>query len=163
MLFNKIQPFLLSFAINNPSMESEKKMLRSYAPDVDEHILDRLVATFGELRSLADRGQTQYPYSTREAVAIVKHFQQYPEDGLQVGQNFRSLLIVFQTACQNVFDFDIYNEEASKQVLEVLMRHGIPINARNDDIRLAAELRLSDPPKSQGHWLVNSQKEKIIS
>jgi len=69
----------------------------------------------------------------------------------------------FQTACQNVFDFDIYNEEASKQVLEVLMRHGIPINARNDDIRLAAELRLSDPPKSQGHWLVNSQKEKIIS
>jgi len=65
-------------------MESEKKMLRSYAPDVDEHILDRLVATFGELRSLADRGQTQYPYSTREAVAIVKHFQQYPEDGLQV-------------------------------------------------------------------------------
>ncbi|CAG5105530.1 Oidioi.mRNA.OKI2018_I69.chr1.g2207.t1.cds [Oikopleura dioica] len=126
------------FAIDNPSIESEKKMLKSYAPDLEDHILDRLVATFGELRSLADRGQTQYPYSTREAVAIVKHFQKYPEDGLQ-------------TACENVFDFDIYNEEASKQVLEVLMRHGIPINARNDDIRLAAELRLSDPPKSQGH------------
>lgn len=147
-------------------MESEKKMLRSYAPDVDEHILDRLVATFGELRSLADRGQTQYPYSTREAVAIVKHFQQYPDDGLQVELNwfFEDFFNCnFKTACQNVFDFDIYNEEASKQVLEVLMRHGIPINARNDDIRLAAELRLSDPPKSQGHWLVNSQKEKIIS
>ena len=79
-------PYLtkFSFAIDNPSIESEKKMLKSYAPDLEDHILDRLVATFGELRSLADRGQTQYPYSTREAVAIVKHFQKYPEDGLQV-------------------------------------------------------------------------------
>ena len=33
-------------------------MLIKYAPDVDGSILDRLVATFAELRSLADQGQS---------------------------------------------------------------------------------------------------------
>ena len=45
--------------------------------------MDRLVATFAELRALADQGQTQYPYSTREAVAIVKHLANYPDEGIQ--------------------------------------------------------------------------------
>jgi hypothetical protein len=35
----------------------------------------RLVKTFAELRSMADEGQIQYPYSTREVVNIVKHLQ----------------------------------------------------------------------------------------
>ena len=60
-------------------------MLKAYAPEMDDRIVDRLVATFSELRSLADQGQTQYPYSTREAVAIVKHLQLYPDEGIQVG------------------------------------------------------------------------------
>ena len=47
-----------SFAIDNPTLESEKQMLIKYAPDVDGSILDRLVATFAELRSLADQGQS---------------------------------------------------------------------------------------------------------
>ena len=32
-------------------------MLIKYAPDIDGSILDRLVATFAELRSLADQGE----------------------------------------------------------------------------------------------------------
>ena len=51
---------------------------------MEEKTIDRLVATFAELRTMADQGQTQYPYSTREAVAIVKHLQQYPDEGIQV-------------------------------------------------------------------------------
>ena len=51
--------------------------------DLDDGVLDRLVATFAELRALADQGQTQYPYSTREAVAIVKHLANYPDEGIQ--------------------------------------------------------------------------------
>jgi hypothetical protein len=35
----------------------------------------RLVKTFAELRSMADEGQIQYPYSTREVVNIVKHLE----------------------------------------------------------------------------------------
>ena len=50
---------------------------------MDDGVLDRLVATFAELRALADQGQTQYPYSTREAVAIVKHLANYPDEGIQ--------------------------------------------------------------------------------
>ena len=87
-----------SFAIDNPTLESEKQMLIKYAPgkyidflhynniwywDLDDGVLDRLVATFAELRALADQGQTQYPYSTREAVAIVKHLANYPDEGIQ--------------------------------------------------------------------------------
>ena len=30
---------------------------------------------FGELRELADQGRLQYPYSTRELVAVVRHLQ----------------------------------------------------------------------------------------
>lgn len=50
-------------------------MLRQYGPDVPEPILQKLVAAFGELRTLADQGIINYPYSTREVVNIVKHLQ----------------------------------------------------------------------------------------
>lgn len=50
-------------------------MLKQYGPDVPEAIVQKLVAAFGELRSLADQGIINYPYSTREVVNIVKHLQ----------------------------------------------------------------------------------------
>ena len=50
-------------------------MLRHYGRDVPEHLLQKLVAAFSELRSMADEGLISYPYSTREVVAIVKHLQ----------------------------------------------------------------------------------------
>ena len=45
-------------------------MLREYGGDVPERLLQRLVATFAELREMADDGLIAYPYSTREVVAI---------------------------------------------------------------------------------------------
>lgn len=62
-------------AVDNPKPQSELAMLRQYGPDVPEPILQKLVAAFGELRSLADQGIINYPYSTREVVNIVKHLQ----------------------------------------------------------------------------------------
>lgn len=50
-------------------------MLRQYGPNVPEPVLQKLVAAFGELRSLADQGIINYPYSTREVVNIVRHLQ----------------------------------------------------------------------------------------
>ena len=120
-------------------------MLIKYAPEVDDAILDRLVATFAELRHLADQGQTQYPYSTREAVAIVKHLSQFPDEGIQA-------------ACANVFDFDVYNEEATRLVVQVLQRHGIPVNADTDDVRMAAKWDLSTTkPRTTHKWSVSSR------
>lgn len=62
-------------AIDNPSVESEMALLRSYGPDVPEETMRRLVAAFGDLRNLADEALIQYPYSTREVVNIIKHLQ----------------------------------------------------------------------------------------
>lgn len=62
-------------AIDNPSVESELALLRSYGPDVPQRTMERLVAAFGELRDLADQALIQYPYSTREVVNIIKHLQ----------------------------------------------------------------------------------------
>lgn len=50
-------------------------MLRRYGDTVPDATLRRLVAAFGELRSLADQGLISYPYSTREVVSVVKHLQ----------------------------------------------------------------------------------------
>lgn len=99
-------------AIDNPSEESEMSMLKQYGPDVSEETLRRLVKAFSELRSKADEGTIQYPYSTREVVNIVKHLQKFPNEGL--GQVVR-----------NVFDFDAYDGEARKSVEEVLHKHGM--------------------------------------
>lgn len=62
-------------AIDNPSVESEIALLRSYGPDVPEETMRHLVGAFGELRDLADQALIQYPYSTREVVNIIKHLQ----------------------------------------------------------------------------------------
>ena len=50
-------------------------LLASYGPDVPGPLLAKLVHGFGELRTMADLGKLQYPYSTREVVAVVKHLQ----------------------------------------------------------------------------------------
>ena len=40
-----------------------------------DELLDKVVSSFAELRQLSDEGLISYPYSTREAVNIVKHLQ----------------------------------------------------------------------------------------
>lgn len=62
-------------AVDNPKPQAELAMLKQYGPNVPDAILQKLVAAFGELRSMADQGTITYPYSTREVVNIVKHLQ----------------------------------------------------------------------------------------
>jgi len=82
--------------VPNPDLESEMNLLQSFGPDVDSSIIKQLAGSFDHLRSLADRGEISYPYSTREAVAVVKHLQQYPEDGVVA-------------AIHNVLDYDSFD------------------------------------------------------
>lgn len=65
-------------AVDNPKPQAELAMLKQYGPDVPQATLQKLVAAFGELRSMADQGTISYPYSTREVVNIVKHLQVKP-------------------------------------------------------------------------------------
>jgi von Willebrand factor A domain-containing protein 8 len=45
-------------------------------------LIASLTAAFAELRKLNEEGIVAYPYSTREIVAVAKHLEQYPEDGV---------------------------------------------------------------------------------
>ncbi|XP_058040476.1 von Willebrand factor A domain-containing protein 8 isoform X1 [Ahaetulla prasina] len=128
-------------AVDNPKPNSELAMLRQYGPDVPDSVLQKLVAAFGELRSLADQGIINYPYSTREVVNIVKHLQKFPTEGLA-------------NVVRNVFDFDSYNKEMREILIRTLHKHGIPIGAKPDNVQMAKELPLPDT-KFMGYWKMN--------
>lgn len=53
---------------------------QKYGPSVDEHVLRKLVGSFGALRRLSDQGLLAYPYSMRELVGIVTHLEKYPDE-----------------------------------------------------------------------------------
>uniref|UniRef100_F6QXZ7 von Willebrand factor A domain-containing protein 8 n=1 Tax=Ciona intestinalis TaxID=7719 RepID=F6QXZ7_CIOIN len=126
-------------AVDNPSVSSELDMLRQYGENVPEASLKKLVAAFGELRDLADRGLISYPYSTREVVNIVKHLEKFPKEGLA-------------NVVRNVFDFDAYSKETKEQLASVMHKHGIPVGAKPHDTNLVfCSLPLS-VPKLSGYW-----------
>ncbi|XP_013855455.1 von Willebrand factor A domain-containing protein 8 [Austrofundulus limnaeus] len=116
-------------------------MLKQYGPDVPEATLQKLVAAFGELRSMADQGTISYPYSTREVVNIVKHLQKFPNEGLA-------------NVVRNVFDFDSYNKDLRDVLIDSLHKHGIPIGAKPTSVKLAKELPLPEV-RMTGYWTLN--------
>ncbi|XP_047456688.1 von Willebrand factor A domain-containing protein 8 [Mugil cephalus] len=128
-------------AVDNPKPQAELAMLKQYGPDVPDATLQKLVAAFGELRSMADQGTITYPYSTREVVNIVKHLQKFPNEGLA-------------NVVRNVFDFDSYNKDMRDVLIEALHKHGIPIGAKPSSVKLAKELPLPEV-KMTGYWTLN--------
>eukprot|EP00079_Xenopus_tropicalis_P021730 XP_012813198.1 PREDICTED: von Willebrand factor A domain-containing protein 8 [Xenopus tropicalis] len=127
-------------AVDNPMPQSELAMLKQYGPNVPDAVLQKLVAAFGELRSMADQGIITYPYSTREVVNIVKHLQKFPNEGLA-------------NVVRNVFDFDSYNQEMREILMNSLHKHGIPVGAKPTNIQLAKELPLPEVSFT-GHWTI---------
>eukprot|EP01116_Phalansterium_solitarium_P000081 TRINITY_DN10050_c0_g5_i1.p1 TRINITY_DN10050_c0_g5~~TRINITY_DN10050_c0_g5_i1.p1 ORF type:complete len:1481 (+),score=541.02 TRINITY_DN10050_c0_g5_i1:2061-6503(+) len=121
-------------AVDNPDYASELRMLSWYGPDVDPETLQRLCSAFAELRALVDEGRLSYPYSTREAVAIVRHLQAFPADSLA-------------QALDNVFSFDVYQDATVQQLLEVFVKHGVDVDPNRFLLRqpssLSSEQRLS--------------------
>ncbi|XP_032588947.1 von Willebrand factor A domain-containing protein 8 isoform X2 [Drosophila mojavensis] len=121
-------------AIDNPTPRSEIYLLQRYGPSLPIKTLTMLVNAFGELRSMADEGLLNYPYSTREVISIVKHLERYPKEDMSelVG---------------NVFDFDRYNPETLEQITNVLAKHGLSIDvyARNEmqNLRKKHKIKLS--------------------
>ncbi|XP_034521130.1 von Willebrand factor A domain-containing protein 8 isoform X3 [Ailuropoda melanoleuca] len=134
-------------AVDNPKPHSELEMLRQYGPNVPEPILQKLVAAFGELRSLADQGIINYPYSTREVVNIVKHLQKFPTEGLS-------------SVVRNVFDFDSYNNDMREILINTLHKHGIPIGAKPTSVQLAKELPLPEQT-FMGYWTIGQSRNGI--
>ncbi|ELK10026.1 hypothetical protein PAL_GLEAN10015259 [Pteropus alecto] len=157
-------------AVDNPKPHSELKMLRQYGPNVPEPILQKLVAAFGELRSLADQGIINYPYSTREVVNIVKHLQTCDVSKFfRVGSQHSVYTAPFALAdlkfpseglsrvVRNVFDFDSYNDDLREILTNTLHKYGIPIGAKPTNVQLAKELPLPEQT-FMGHWTVGQSR-----
>lgn len=100
--------------VDNPSRESETQLLQSYGPNVSSEVIDQVIGAFEDLRQLFDKNLVSYPYSTREAVNIIKHLQTFPQDMLL-------------DTIRNVFDFDCYSKEAQEIIMNVLNKHKLPI------------------------------------
>lgn len=62
-------------AVENPSFDSELELLRHFGPSLPAQSLKSLVQAFSQLRNMADQGQLNYPYSTREVINVVKHLE----------------------------------------------------------------------------------------
>lgn len=73
--FGALGDLFSSHALENPSPNAEIDLLKQYGPNVNIDIIKKLVEIFGELRTIADQGLVNYPYSTREVVNIVKHLE----------------------------------------------------------------------------------------
>lgn len=113
--FNQIGDCFATRVVANPDLESEVRLLHSYGPNVELPIIQKIAAGFAELRELADSGDLSYPYSTREAVAIVKHLERYPDDGVA-------------SALHNVIDFDSFDPLVYNTLVEVFQRQGVPVD-----------------------------------
>ncbi|XP_034940681.1 von Willebrand factor A domain-containing protein 8 [Chelonus insularis] len=112
--FGALGDLFSTHSVDNPSMEDEIMLLKQYAPDVNETIIQKLVQAFGELRNMSDQGLLSYPYSTREVVNIVKHLQRFPNESLI-------------TVVNNVFDFDRHSPEVFDTLIKVFTKYDIPI------------------------------------
>ena len=110
--FSEVGDCFSVHVIDNPDLESEMKMLSSYGPDLGEDVIRSIASSFDQLRSLANHGDIAYPYSTREAVSVVRHLQKYPGDGVVA-------------AVHNVLDFDSFDDAQYHMLGEVFKHHGI--------------------------------------
>eukprot|EP00934_Nitzschia_sp_Nitz4_P006323 Nitzschia sp. Nitz4//scaffold219_size35776//29376//35535//NITZ4_007828-RA/size35776-processed-gene-0.11-mRNA-1//1//CDS//3329542332//6313//frame0 len=113
--FREIGDCFSTRVIQNPDLQSEIQLLQSYGPDVDTKLLRAIAGSFSELRHLADNGEITYPYSTREAVAVVKHLQRFPQETV-VG------------ALHNVLDFDSFDDTTYSTLGKVFQRHDIEVS-----------------------------------
>lgn len=112
--FRQIGDCFSTRVILNPDFQSEVNLLQSYGPSLDPKLIRSIAGGFSELRALADHGDLSYPYSTREALAVVKHLERYPEDTVI-------------TALHNVLDFDSFDASVYGTIGRVFQRHGIAV------------------------------------
>lgn len=109
------------YAVANPDLESEVRLLLQAAPSVDEGLVRKLDLAFHDLRDAFDAGLVTYPYSLRELLHIVRHMDKYPNESLT------DVLL-------NTLTFDIHRPEAIQLVYQTLKRRGLDV----DGLTLAA-------------------------
>ncbi|KAM0790964.1 hypothetical protein ACM66B_004269 [Microbotryomycetes sp. NB124-2] len=102
------------YAVGNPDVSSEQRVLSQLAPDLDENLLRSLVGAFAELRAAFETGSLSYPFSLRELLALVRHMKSFPDDPLE-------------STLRNVFDFDALKPEVNEMLYNVLRKHKLNV------------------------------------
>lgn len=102
------------YAVANPDIESEVRLLQAAAPDVDAELLRKLDLAFHDLRAGFEAGLINHPYSLRELLHLVAHMQKFPEESLS------SVLL-------NTLAFDLHRPESIRWVIETLQKRKLPI------------------------------------
>eukprot|EP00929_Paragymnodinium_shiwhaense_P058805 TRINITY_DN29464_c0_g1_i1.p2 TRINITY_DN29464_c0_g1~~TRINITY_DN29464_c0_g1_i1.p2 ORF type:complete len:704 (+),score=153.80 TRINITY_DN29464_c0_g1_i1:2401-4512(+) len=101
-----------AIALDNPDVSSEAALLEYVAPTYpDRAALQQLARAFASLRNKASNGAIAYPYSMREAVAVAKHLEQFPDDSVS-------------QALANVLAFEAFDAPLRQQLAEVFEEHG---------------------------------------
>ncbi|KAI0943485.1 hypothetical protein AcW1_002637 [Taiwanofungus camphoratus] len=120
------------YAVTNPDMSSEKKLLLQLAPELGEDMISRLVSAFHDLRQAYDNGSLTYPYSLRELINIVRHMKSFPGDSLEI-------------TLRNIFDFDVYRQETIEKLADILDHHGLVVKRLGlDAARNASQKQVLD-------------------
>jgi len=114
--FKEIGDCFSAHVIPNPDLESEISLLQAYAPNVDQQLLRRIAASFDELRTMFESGEIAYPYSTREAVAVAKHLERYPNDDVI-------------TTLMNVLSLDTFDHHLFASLGNVFQSHGFAFDS----------------------------------
>ena len=107
--------------VNAMDIESHKRILISYGPNVQIPVIEKIVQIWEELRIAHENGLILYPFSIRESVNVVKHLNTYPGDGIEY-------------AIENIIAFDRLDTGLAKQLDQVFGRYGISIFAEETDV-----------------------------
>eukprot|EP01114_Cavostelium_apophysatum_P013070 TRINITY_DN3086_c0_g1_i2.p1 TRINITY_DN3086_c0_g1~~TRINITY_DN3086_c0_g1_i2.p1 ORF type:complete len:1142 (-),score=300.99 TRINITY_DN3086_c0_g1_i2:601-3708(-) len=138
------------FPVDNPDEESELFLLKQYAPHVSDETLKNLTNLFADLRKLVDEGLLSYPYSLRELVNIVRHLEEFDNDGLL-------------NAAANVYSFDLYDAQLREHLRKTFHKHGIPIGALYKDFSVAlAKEELLPPTEITDTWTVERGQQVLV-
>ena len=138
-----------AFIVENLPRDSEMALLQAYGPDVREGVLLRLTAAFAGLRKEHESGTLNYPYSAREAVAVVKHIQAYPADGALA-------------AIENVLQFESLSPTVRARVAAVFQSNGIPVSTFAGTVVARPAVHLSPLLASPAPFKTNISRQTSV-
>lgn len=95
-------------------MESHRRILSSYGAKVDVDVIDKIVKVWEDLRVAHKSGAIAYPFSVRESVGVVKHMNEFPDDGIEA-------------SVENVIAFDRLDNGLVKHLSVIFSSHGISV------------------------------------
>ncbi|CAE8651495.1 unnamed protein product, partial [Polarella glacialis] len=114
-LFQECGDIFAALVIDNPEPASELALLEHSVPTFARHRRQELVnlsRAFADLRAMAERGAVVHPYSMREAVAVVRHLESFPEDDVA-------------EALTNVLAVEAFDPPLRKQLAEAFEAAGV--------------------------------------